>query len=178
MLVQELVHAHRELVRAFPGQILRWLDQPLAALHQLGQPILPPVVKDHLLLLHEATLLPKHHLSRAPLHALCFLGPRVRHLSGAEGDAASDLLAPVVRAVAALHVLLHATVAVVVVVLAARRPDNCFDGHHCFLLDGCFDLDDFLGGEPETLAHLNDLLCRAVHFSEGTGRDLLGPQEI
>lgn len=70
MLVEELVHAHRQLMCAFPGQILRWLHEALPTLHQLGKSILSPIVKNDLLLLHEASFLTKDHLTLIPLH--CF----------------------------------------------------------------------------------------------------------
>lgn len=45
------------------------------------------------------------------------------------------------------------------------------------LLDGCLDVKYVFRRQTDSLAHLNDLLCRTVHFAEGVARDLLGPQD-
>ena len=63
----EMTEEQGRLLGAFSCQVLGWLSEGLPSRHELGEPVLPSIVQDDLLLLHRAAFLRHRHLSwRSP----------------------------------------------------------------------------------------------------------------
>ena len=158
ILCQVLVHAHWHRMSSFPVQILGWLCHCMASLNKLLNSILPSIVQDDFLLLHQTSLLTKNHLAFVSLSLSELNWFRAWYLPRRK------LCAKLFT----VHLISHVLVLSVVIIWSMWISSD-----ERLFLNVCLDLYNFFGWKAKFLAHKDYLFGWAIHISKGISCDLL-----